>query len=213
MAKKGVCTSCDGNNIVMNGLTSGNNQKFHCKDCGCYRTLKTTQFYTNERKEEILRSYKERSSLRGTRRVYGVAVSTVLRWLEKKELLPLSSTLQPAQQDDVVEYDEMWSFVHDKSNKQWLWLAILRRTGQTIAYHIGKRDHLSFEKLYSKIPQQYKQCQSRSDFWEAYDKLPKSLHKKCGKEEGETSKVEATNNALRQRVGRVVRKTAHSPNL
>ncbi len=70
----------------MNGLTSGGKQKYHCKDCGCYRTLHTTQFYTAERKEEILLSYHERSSLRGTNRIYGVAVSTILRWLEKKRV-------------------------------------------------------------------------------------------------------------------------------
>jgi len=84
MVKKEICTSCNSNNIVMNGLTSGNRQKFHCKDCGCYRTLKTTQYYTKERKEEILRSYKERLSLRGKRRVYGVAISTVQNWLKKR---------------------------------------------------------------------------------------------------------------------------------
>ena len=84
MAKKEVCTSCNSNNIVMNGLTSAGKQKYHCRDCGCYRTLRTTQFYTEERKEEILSSYQERSSLRGTRRVFGVAISTILRWLEKK---------------------------------------------------------------------------------------------------------------------------------
>ncbi|PIN94076.1 hypothetical protein COU54_00500 [Candidatus Pacearchaeota archaeon CG10_big_fil_rev_8_21_14_0_10_31_24] len=84
MVKKEICTSCNSNNIVMNGPTSGNRQKFHCKDCGCYRILKTTQYYTKERKEEILRSYKEKSSLRGTRRVYGVAISTVQNWLKKK---------------------------------------------------------------------------------------------------------------------------------
>ena len=84
MTKKEVCTKCNSNNIVMNGFTSGSQQKYHCKDCGCYRTLHTAQLYTSERKEEILRSYHERSSLRGTRRVYGVAVSTILRWLEKK---------------------------------------------------------------------------------------------------------------------------------
>lgn len=98
MAKKEICTSCNSNNIVMNGLTSGNRQKFHCKDCGCYRTLKTTQLYTEERKEEILRSYHERSSLRGTHRIYGVAVSTILHWLEKKrarssQLHPLASPM------------------------------------------------------------------------------------------------------------------------
>ena len=86
MVKKDVCKSCNSNNIVMNGFTSARRQKYHCRDCGCYRTLKTTQFYTKERKEEILRSYQERSSLRGTRRVFGVAISTILRWLEKKNI-------------------------------------------------------------------------------------------------------------------------------
>ena len=86
MAKKEVCTKCNSNNIVRNGFTSGGRQKYHCRNCDCYRTLHTTQFYTEERKEEILRSYHERSSLRGTRRVYKVAVSTVLRWLEKKRV-------------------------------------------------------------------------------------------------------------------------------
>lgn len=126
---------------------------------------------------------------------------------KKKALVPLSSTIPPAQQDDIVEYDEMWSFVHDKMNKQWIWLAVLRRTGHTLAYHIGARDHAAFQQLYAKVPLQYKQCQSRSDFWEAYKNLPKKLHCMCGKEEGETFMVEATNNAIRQRVGRVVRKT------
>jgi len=116
-------------------------------------------------------------------------------------------TLPEVKEDDVVEYDEMWSFVHDKKNKQWLWLAVLRRTGHIIAYHIGKRNYLAFEELYSKVPQQYKQCQSRSDFWETYDNLPNKLHRKCGKEEGETSQVEAVNDVLRQRIGRLVRKT------
>ena len=126
---------------------------------------------------------------------------------KKKILVPLISTLPSIQDNDIVEYDELWSFVHDKNNKQWLWLAVLRRTGHTIAYHIGARDYVAFQQLYSKVPPPYKKCQSRSDFWEVYDNLPKRLHSMCGKEEGETFMVEATNNALRQRVGRLVRKT------
>lgn len=126
---------------------------------------------------------------------------------KKKGLITLSLTLSPAQEDDVIEYDEMWSFVHDKRNKQWLWLAVLRRTRQVVAFHIGNRDYVAFTELYSKVPIEYKQCQSRSDFWEAYDNLPKKLHQKCGKESGETSQVESVNNVIRQRLGRYVRKT------
>ncbi len=126
---------------------------------------------------------------------------------KKKKLVPLSSTLSPAQCDDIIEYDEMWSFVHDKSNKQWLWLAVLRRNRQVVAFHIGDRSYVAFKELYSKVPREYKECQSRSDFWEAYDNLPKRLHQKCGKETGETSQVESVNNVIRQRLGRYVRKT------
>jgi len=126
---------------------------------------------------------------------------------KKKELVPLSSTLSPAQENDVIEYDEMWSFVQSKKNKQWSWLAVLRRNRQVVAFHFGKRDYLAFEELYDKVPLEFKKCKSTSDFWEAYDNLPKSLHIKCGKEEGETTQVESVNNVIRQRLARFVRKT------
>jgi len=38
--------------------------------------------YSTERKEEILRAYQERSSLRGLERTFGVARSTVISWLK-----------------------------------------------------------------------------------------------------------------------------------
>ena len=40
--------------------------------------------YTQERKEEILRAYQERSSLRGLRRTFGVSPTTVISWLKKR---------------------------------------------------------------------------------------------------------------------------------
>ena len=126
---------------------------------------------------------------------------------KKKELVPLSSTLSPVQYNDIIEYDEMWFFVHDKKNKKWLWLAVLRRNRQVVAFHIGDRSYIAFKVLYSKVTNEYKKCQSRSDFWEAYDDLPKTLHQKCGKETGETSQVESVNNVIRQRLGRYARKT------
>ena len=37
------------------------------------------------------------------------------------------------------ELDEMWSFVHDKTNQRWLWLAINHDTGDVLAYTFSKR--------------------------------------------------------------------------
>ena len=78
------CKVCYSTNIVMNGFTSAGKQKYHCKNCGCYRTLNTKQYYSDERKAEILKAYKERSSLRGIHRIYGVSVPTIISWLKKK---------------------------------------------------------------------------------------------------------------------------------
>ncbi len=40
--------------------------------------------YAEERKEEILRAYQERSSLRVLRRTFGVSSTTVIGWLKKR---------------------------------------------------------------------------------------------------------------------------------
>lgn len=90
-------------------------QKYHCKACGAYGTLAPTVRYTPERKAEILRAYHERSSLRGLERTFGVARQTVAKWLkEKAENLPTLPPLADAQPDDVLELDELWSFVGSK---------------------------------------------------------------------------------------------------
>jgi len=78
------CTLCGSSKIVLNGKTATNKQQFHCKACGCYRTFDTKQSYSPERRAEILKTYDERASLRGIKRVYGVALTTTLRWLKKR---------------------------------------------------------------------------------------------------------------------------------
>ena len=41
------------------------------------------QEYSETRKEEILRAYEERTSLRGLTRIFGVSRQTVTSWLKK----------------------------------------------------------------------------------------------------------------------------------
>ncbi|MGV6810328.1 MAG: hypothetical protein ACWA5U_10685 [bacterium] len=72
--------------------------------------------YTDEQKAEIIRAYQKRSSLRGIERSFGVVRQTVATWLKKVQHLPrLKETLQPAQPDDVLELDELCSFVRTKT--------------------------------------------------------------------------------------------------
>jgi IS1 family transposase len=111
----------------------------------------------------------------------------------------IEETLLPAQENDVLELDEMWSFVLKKSAKRWLWIAICRRTRQVVAFALGDRSEASCETLWERIPSSYKICQTFSDFWSAYSKIfPKETHSCVGKETGQTCHVERWNNTCRQ---------------
>ena len=114
----------------------------------------------------------------------------------------------PAQADDVLELDEVWSFLLKKDNKRWLWTAICRRTRQIVAYAIGDRSEDTCRKLWQAIPDTYKHCLTYSDLWDAYAKVfPKETHQSVGKGSGQTCHMERWNNTLRQWNARYTRKT------
>ena len=125
-----------------------------------------------------------------------------------KSLPKLKDTLLPAQRDDVLEYDEAWSFVLKKVNKRWLWTVMCRRTRQIIAFVIGDRSENTCRRLWNKVPIEYRSCISYSDFWEAYQKvLSKETHHAVGKDSGQVSHMERWYCTLRQHQARYVRKT------
>jgi insertion element IS1 protein InsB len=109
-------------------------------------------------------------SLRGLERVFQVRRQTVMAWLEQwvQGLPSISESLVPAEEDDVLELDEAWSFVYKKKQKRWLWTALCRRTRQIVAFVIGDRSEATCRRLWQAIPESYHQCRSYSDFWEAY---------------------------------------------
>lgn len=120
----------------------------------------------------------------------------------------IEETLLPAQDDDVLELDEMWSFVLRKADKCWLWIAVCRRTRQVVAFVLGDRSEASCGMLWERIPAPYKTCRTFSDFWSAYRKVfPKKTHSSVGKETGQTCHVERWNNTCRQSNARYTRKT------
>ena len=116
-------------------------------------------------------------------------------------------TLLPSQPGDVLELDELWSFVGAKTQQLWLWVALCRRTRQLIAWTLGDRGLQSACDLRADLPPGYRRCATRSDFWDAYAAaFPKRTHRCCGKEEGETCHVERWLGTLRARTSRLVRR-------
>ena len=120
----------------------------------------------------------------------------------------LESTLKDVDPNDILELDEMWSFVQCAKNKVWLWLALCRRTRQIVGYYLGKRDDDACRKLKENISVNYKHCNTVSDYWKPYKTVfNQSLHESVGKATGKTNHIERFNNTVRQRLSRYVRKT------
>jgi IS1 family transposase len=103
----------------------------------------------------------------------------------------------------------MWSFVGNKDNKQWIWLAIDVSTKEIVGVYIGKRYQAGAQGLWDSLPPVYRQCAvSYTDFWSAYRTVfPQKRHKAVGKETGLTNYIERFNNTMRQRISRLVIKT------
>lgn len=205
-----TCPNCGSINIVKNGKDYKGSPKYKCNNCLSYGTLEAKSRYSEEFKEMVIRAYLERMSMWGIYRTFGVHPDTLVRWLiEKSDKLPeLKKTLDEARSDDILELDELWSFVLKKDNKVWIWIALCRRTRQIVAYYVGDRSDQSLKKLWESIPESYKKGSSYRDFYGAYQRILNGQSHECvGKDSGQTAHVERWNNTLRQRLARFVRKT------
>ena len=78
------------------------------------------------------------------------------------------------------------SFVGNKGNKQWIWLALDVETREIVGVHIGDRSEQGAKKLWDSLPSVYRQCAvAYTDFWRAYALVfPAQRHKAVGKESG-----------------------------
>ena len=79
------CRHCASEQLTRYGIAPNGKQKYYCQACGKQsRENPGSNAYSDARKDEILRAYEERSSLRGLERTFGVSRATVSAWLKKK---------------------------------------------------------------------------------------------------------------------------------
>jgi transposase-like protein len=100
------CHQCNSENIEKNGTDYKGSQKYHCLDCKAYGTLKSEgRNYPPFFRDLVLRAYRERASMRGIERIFGIARQTLARWLEQEaaKFPDLVETLAPPQANYVLE--------------------------------------------------------------------------------------------------------------
>ena len=206
------CPRCKSENIKKNGSVYNKKQKYECKDC-------KRQFVENpkwrrisdETKELIDKLLLEKIPLSGIARVVGVSEKWLQDYVNKKysEIKLEIDVPNKKKGKIVIQCDEMWSFVLNKGQKQWIWLAIDVETKLIVGVYIGDRSKDGALGLWNSLPAVYRQCAvAYTDFWDAYKSVfPALRHKSVGKETGLTNYIERFNCTMRQRISRLVRKT------
>jgi insertion element IS1 protein InsB len=197
---------------MKNGTTRRGKQNYKCRDCG-RQFVENPQWKRREADSTVMidRLLLEKLPLAGIARVLQWSESWLQGYVNQcYKVVPRQVQVTPKPKGALrVQMDELWSFVDDKGNKQWVWLALDVTTRELVGCHIGDRSKDSALALWQSMPAVYRQCAViDTDPWEAYKAvLPSNRHHAVGKETGLTSYIERFNNTLRQRVSRLVRKT------
>jgi insertion element IS1 protein InsB len=206
------CPSCKSKDVVKNGFIHNGNQNHKCKACGRqFVEAPRQKLISQETKALIDKLLLEKIPLAGIARVCDVSETWLQEYVNRKyESIPQQVNVSAKKKGGLtIQCDEMWSFVGNKGNKQWIWLALDVETREIVGVHIGDRSEQGAIALWDSLPGVYRQCAvAYTDFWSAYALVfPEQRHNAVGKETGKTNYIERFNCTMRQRVSRLVRKT------
>jgi insertion element IS1 protein InsB len=177
MVVREACPQCGSVWHKENGHTRHAKQNHQCQ--ACERQFVATaedRGIGGEQRTMIEHLLRERISLRGICRAAAVSLTWLLPLMvERFAVCPDDFHVRiPRHPTDVVmrrleaEADEMWSFVQQKANRQWIWIAMDVQTRQVMAFHVGDRNRDSAKAFWSKIPLVYrKQAAFHTDQYDA----------------------------------------------
>ncbi|MCF2218447.1 IS1 family transposase [Chryseobacterium sp. PS-8] len=196
------CYKCQSLDKVKAGFTRGL-QRYKCKNCGCFYSVESkSDVKSPEQRRLALEMYLEGMGFRAIGRVLNISYGTVYQWVKKwGESVSLPKSQEPI---EIVELDEIHSYILNKKNYCWSWIAVDRFGKRYIDFVCGKRNTSTFKKLWNTLKDREINgfC---SDYWKSYSELiPTEKH--C-ESKAETFTVESYNSRIRHYLARFKRKT------
>ncbi|WP_294286902.1 IS1 family transposase [uncultured Chryseobacterium sp.] len=196
------CYKCQSEENTKAGFTRGL-QRYKCKRCGCFFSVeKKSDVKSLEQKRLALEMYLEGMGFRAIGRVLNISYGTVFQWVKKwGESVSLPKSEEPV---EIVELDEIHSYIENKKNYCWTWIAVDRFGKRFIDFVCGKRNTATFRELWNRLRHDDINgfC---SDYWKSYSELiPEQKH--C-ESKAETFTVEGYNSRIRHYLARFKRKT------
>ena len=84
-----VCARCGSERIYKNGHANNGAQRAKCLECGRTFILEPRgPLHDDAFKEQVVRAYQDRMSLRGITRTFGVYYKTIIKWAGEKNREP-----------------------------------------------------------------------------------------------------------------------------
>ncbi len=107
------CPRCRSTTMRKVGISRHGHQRWLCKDCGRTFGEKNYRVINAATREKALAMYAEGVSARAIERLLGVSHNSMLGWM-RQEVSRQALQGAPAAQLQVLEMDEMWSYVGSK---------------------------------------------------------------------------------------------------
>lgn len=171
------CPDCSSLNVVKNGKTAQQKQRYLCKDCRRQFIRAYTYLGCSEAvRAQIVPLTMNGAGIRDIERVLLVSRHTVPRRVRALEL------------------DEFWSFVRSKKQQRWTWLAFdrVRRTDAACQQLLKQLADCQVSRYYT-------------DEWQSYKKFLPTKQHEVGKEQ--TRHIERHNLNFRTHLKRLQRRT------
>ena len=111
------CPNCQAEEQqVKNGLNPSGSQRYKCKECRrVYTPQAKPRGYDQRKREEAVKLYVDGLNLRRIGRILGINHQTVANWVKAhSDQLPSAPIPEEV---DIIEMDEMFTFVGEKKSK------------------------------------------------------------------------------------------------
>lgn len=162
------CPRCGSLNHRKDGVVGGR-QRHYCKDCQYrYTVEKKSDVKSSQIRRMALEMYLEGLGFRAIGRILKISHVTVYYWV--KEWGENVSLPQKEKCVDIVELDEMHTYVGSKKNYRLIWIAVDRLGKRFISFVCGDRSTKTGLKLWKRV-QEISVCFYCSDCWKSYAEI------------------------------------------
>src|SRR5215216_8189484 len=111
------CKHCESSETVKDGKNPSGSEKYYCKTCQRnFTPLPKPNGYDADRRRAAVKMYVDGGNYRRIARTLGVSHQSVVNWVNEatQQVNPEATPRPGVGEDDVVELDELFTFVGDK---------------------------------------------------------------------------------------------------